>query len=92
MFITKLISCQKEKRDRDSYDIYLGFENDCIDLSLFSKLYSKNEVLREQVGSFLTFLRNKETRDLFNKRVTKYRKDIAGDPSGFILKKLEKIT
>jgi hypothetical protein len=92
MFITKLISCQKEKRDRDSYDIYLGFENERIDLDLLLKIISKNEVLREQVQSFIDFLSNQQTGVLFNRRVTKYRKDKSEDPSGFILKKLERIT
>jgi hypothetical protein len=92
MFITKLISCQKEKRDRDSYDIYLGFENDHIDLDLLSKIYPKNAVLREQFKSFVNFLSTQETRSLFDRRVTNYRKDITKEPSGFILEKLEKIT
>lgn len=89
MFITKTKSCQKEKRDRDSYDIFLGFENNLIDIKRLKKICNEYPPIGMHVKSFLDFINKEESIALFNNRVKKYRQDIAIIPTDYINSKLK---
>ena len=85
MFITKAISCQKPKRDRDSYDIYLGFIQNKINLKIISEITAKDNRVKDAVNSFKKFL--KKEQQTFNKRVKFFNKEVKGSPAQFILEK-----
>jgi len=92
LFITKLVSCQKEKRDRDSYDIYLGFENEKIDFKCLKEIYLNNAVICNQINIFKKFLESSDTANIFNERVKQFRNDIIVEPATYILKFLSELS
>lgn len=88
MFITKAISCQKVKRDRDSYDIYLGFVQNQIDIEKVLQIASGGGQVKVAIDSFRKFL--KKEQQTFNKRVKYFNDKIKGSPSEFILSEFKK--
>lgn len=56
MFITKMDSCQKAKRERDSLDIYLGFKSGLVDVEKLKAIRSKHEQIDKSYNRFLKFL------------------------------------
>jgi hypothetical protein len=89
MFITKTTSCQKVKRDRDSYDIYLGFIQNKIDLKKVLEICKRDQRVHDSVDSFKKFLVKEQ--QTFNKRVKYFNKEIKGSPAQNILIEFEKI-
>lgn len=88
MFITKAISCQKVKRDRDSYDIYLGFVQNKIDIEKVLRIASIPGQVKVAIDSFRKFL--KKEQQTFNNRVKLFDKTIKGSPAQFILSEFDK--
>lgn len=86
MFLTKMISCQKAKRDRDSYDIFLGFVQNKIDSKQVKHITTYDKRVEAAYAGFVKFL--KENEDKFNKRVKQFYNE-EKYPSKFILSKLE---
>lgn len=87
MFITKAISCQKVKRDRDSYDIYLGFIQDEIDVKKVKEIAAKEKPVEDAFNSFCRYLSDKG--DDFDRKVKLYDSSIDGSPATNILQKLD---
>ncbi len=85
MFITKAESCQKVKRERDNYDIFLGFQKREIKIDKIKQLMEKNPSINSVITSFKNYLRNKEN---FNKYVRQYDNSITGNPAKDILDEL----
>lgn len=86
MFITKMDSCQKVKRQRDSYDIYIAFENNGIDTQRIRDLASKYVKIEKSVTDFCMYL--KGNTDEFNENVKMFSSKVQGSPANEILKKL----
>jgi hypothetical protein len=89
MFITKMESCQKEERQRDSFDIYLAFLNDGVDLIKLEKIANKNRHISAALHSFKSFLKNKP--DIFNKNIGLFYKQLSGSPAKEIFSKLNSL-
>lgn len=92
LFITKTKSCQIEKRDRDSYDIYLGFENNLIDVEKLKCICKGNHAVNSHVQKFKNFIMDEKTKALFDSRTRKFRANIETSPSAFVLEKIKEIT
>lgn len=88
MFITKTISCQKVKRDRDSYDIYLGFIQNKVNLNKVLDICTRDKRVKESVDSFMTFLVNEQ--QTFDNRVKYFDNDIKVSPALLILDEFRK--
>jgi len=86
MFITKMDSCQKIKRERDSFDIYLAFLNDAIDFKKLVELYHEDELVRESLDGFILHLKKKA--DFFNKNVGEFYPKGATSPAKVIVERL----
>lgn len=91
LFITKTKSCQSDKRDRDSYDIFLGFETGQVDIDRLSNICKRNFSINAHVQKFKEFISRDETRDLFDYRTKKFRPSLTISASRFISEKLKKI-
>lgn len=89
MFITKMESCQKEERQRDSFDIYLAFLNDGVDLIKLEKIVAKNCHIANALNNFRLFLKKKP--DVFNQNIRLFYKHLSGSPAKDILLKLSSI-
>lgn len=87
MFLTKMDSCQKQKRERDSFDIYLGFLGGSIDMTHIKMLSEADERIYASVHKFHLFLKN--NRDLFNRNVKMFSKAIESSPASLILERLD---
>lgn len=89
MFITKMESCLKEDRQRDSFDIYLAFLNNGVDMNLLAKIVAKNHHIADALNNFKVFLKKKP--DVFNKNIQLFYKHLSGSPAKEILLKLTSI-
>ncbi|MGA6134680.1 hypothetical protein ACPER7_00060 [Acinetobacter dispersus] len=85
MFLTKMDSCQKQKRERDSFDIYLGFLGDNIDINQIMELSKIDNRIEESLSKFKEFL--EDPKQLFNNNVHKYCSTQQELPSKLILNK-----
>lgn len=56
MFLTKMDSCQKEKRGRDPFDLYVALKNGQINFSTIKHLRLENARIDESVGKLLSYL------------------------------------
>lgn len=86
MFVTKIDSCQKQKRERDSFDIYLAFINDGVNLQSIRALASEDDRIRMSLKEFESYLNAKANE--FDKNVRLFLKDVDGSPAQYILSKL----
>ncbi|MCB5205765.1 hypothetical protein [Methylovorus mays] len=86
MFVTKMDSCQKQKRERDSFDIYLAFVNDGVNAQSINQLASEDNRIGESLKAFKLHLENKA--DEFNKNVIHFCDGIEGSPAQYVLEKL----
>lgn len=82
MFVTKMDSCQKQKRERDSFDIYLAFVNGGVNANAIRQLASEDNRIGESLNSFKSHLNNKENE--FNKNVKHFGKGIEGSPAQYV--------
>lgn len=86
MFITKMDSCQKPKRERDSFDIYLGFLGDCIDVGRLRSLAEKDERISASLEKFKIFLN--DNCSTFNNNVNMFSHEYDSLPATLILERL----
>lgn len=86
MFITKMDSCQKQKRERDSFDIYLAFVNKGIDVEKINNLAQNDSRIKESLAGFKRHL--KKDHEAFNKNVQHFCKSISGSSAKYILDEL----
>lgn len=86
MFITKMDSCQKQKRERDSFDIYLAFVNKGIDIDKINNLAQNDSRIKESLAGFKGHL--EKNHEEFNKNVQHFCNSITGSPAKYILGEL----
>ncbi|WP_372627573.1 hypothetical protein [Arsukibacterium sp.] len=86
MFITKMDSCQKQKRERDSFDIYLAFLSNGVNVSRINEIAQNDSRIDKSLKSFKQFLNNKS--DIFNANVLLFNTSTKGSPANDILGKL----
>lgn len=86
MFITKMDSCQKQKRERDCFDIYLAFVNKGIDIRKLKNLAENDLRIEASLAGFKRHI--KKDSDAFNKNVQHFCKSITGSPAEYILSEL----
>lgn len=82
MFITKMDSCQKQKRERDSFDIYLGFKSKQVDLKRLKSIASHNERVRKSLTQFTGYLESNA--DLFNRNVSEFAHPPESSPAQYL--------
>lgn len=82
MFITKMDSCQKQKRERDSFDIYVGFKSELVDLHKLHSIKSKNDRVAKSLAQFMSFLTSHA--DEFNRNVFEFAQPPDASPASFI--------
>jgi len=70
MFLTKMDSCQKQKRERDSFDIVIAFENSGIDFEKLKRLRDSNERIQKSLDKFRTYLGDHG--EMFDANVAQY--------------------
>jgi hypothetical protein len=87
MFATKMDSCQKQKRERDAFDIYLGFLGNNINVSTIKAIAEDDNRIAESLGKFVKYLRNSGAE--FDQNVTQIARTDAAAPSKFILQQLD---
>lgn len=86
MFITKMDSCQKQKRERDSFDIYLAFLSEGIDTGKINNLAANDSRIQMSLDDFKRYL--KKDSEAFNKNVQHFCKSITDSPANYILNEL----
>ena len=89
MFITKMDSCQKPKRERDSFDIYLGFVNKQISIHQLNDIVKRNKRIGESLSNFRKHIETKRAE--FDKCVAEYCKPTQPSPADFILSELTSV-
>lgn len=87
MFITKMDSCQKPKRERDAFDIYLAFINEQIPTFELERIAEREKRIGRSLEGFKKYLTDKASE--FDKNVTKYCCPIEPSPAAFILRELK---
>jgi len=86
MFITKIDSCQKRKRERDCFDIYIAFINDGINKQSLINIANEDIRVNKSLNTFRQYL--KDNHELFDKNVKYFAKEIEESPAKFILSKI----
>ncbi|AFV97072.1 MULTISPECIES: hypothetical protein [unclassified Sulfuricurvum] len=87
MFLTKMESCQKQKRERDSFDIYLAFLNNGADIKKIKSIAKKNIHVKKALKGFKKFLRDKS--DIFDSNINHFYKEYSKSPAKELLKKIK---
>lgn len=87
MFLTKMESCQKQKRERDSFDIYLAFLNDGVDIEKVKAITKENIHVETALIRFKEFL--KEKSEIFDSNVGFFLKEFSGSPAQDVLEKIK---
>lgn len=87
MFLTKMESCQKQKRERDSFDIYLAFKNDGVDIGKIKSIAKKNIHVETAFTGFKKFLEEKP--NIFDSNIKFFYKEYSKSPAKEILKKIK---
>lgn len=87
MFLTKMESCQKQKRERDSFDIYLAFLNDGVDIEKIKSIAKKNIHVKKALKGFKKFLTDKS--NIFDSNINHFYKEYSKSPAKEILKKIK---
>jgi len=70
MFLTKTISCQKVKRERDCYDIFLGFKSGEISSEKIRTFCKKYSYINASVEDFIEYINNPENK--FDEKVLRF--------------------
>jgi hypothetical protein len=70
MFITKMDSCQKQKRERDSFDIYVGLKSNLIDFSAITRIRKMNSRIDDSLNLLSDYLTNNN--QMFDQNVAKF--------------------
>jgi hypothetical protein len=86
MFITKMDSCQKQKRERDSFDIYIGFKSGLIDVQRLKSINLANDRVAKSLTKFMGFLLN--SADEFDRNVSEFAQPPCSSPASYVHKLL----
>lgn len=86
MFATKMDSCQKQKRERDAFDIYLGFLGNAIDVAEIRSIAAADHRIAVSLGNFTNYLKTKGSE--FDKNVEHFARVTSSSPSQTILRQL----
>ncbi len=70
MFITKMDSCQKPKRERDALDLYIAVKSDQIDFEVINRLRAENPRIKKSFDRLLDYLR--DSREIFENNVAEF--------------------
>ncbi|MDO8387443.1 MAG: hypothetical protein Q7T13_13730 [Polaromonas sp.] len=87
MFATKMDSCQKQKRERDAFDIYLGFLGNDINISTVKAIADDDRRIAESLYKFVEYL--KVSGAEFDQNVTQFARIDGIAPSKLILQQLD---
>ncbi|MFA6629575.1 MAG: hypothetical protein WCS55_07375 [Sulfuricurvum sp.] len=87
MFLTKMESCQKQKRERDSFDIYLAFLNDAVDIKKIKAIAKENIHVKTAFSGFEKFLKDKP--DIFDSNIKFFLQEFSGSPAQEVLEKIK---
>ena len=87
LFLTKMDSCQTIKRPRDSFDIFLGFRANKINLAYIKALAKTDIRINTSLGGFIEYLKKNE--EDFNKNIKKFSDKTDVNPARYILSKIE---
>ncbi len=87
MFATKMDSCQKPKRERDAFDIYLGFLGENIAVTEIRKIANDDSRIEASLNKFTNYL--KKNGSEFDQNVNRYADTSSSSPAEFILRQLD---
>lgn len=82
MFITKMDSCQKQKRERDSFDIYIGFKSMQVDVKQLKNIASKHSRVAKSLRQLCAYLESEGER--FNNNVLQFTSPRDASPAAYI--------
>lgn len=86
MFATKMDSCQKQKRERDAFDIYLGFLGNEINTSSINRIAIEDNRIAESLDKFKRYLQSDGA--VFDKNVAQFSAASGEAPSKLVLRQL----
>ncbi|MFN0195259.1 MAG: hypothetical protein ACKVT0_00825 [Planctomycetaceae bacterium] len=86
MFATKMDSCQKQKRERDAFDIYLGFLGNDINVSSVKIIAEDDSRIADSLAKFLKYLQSDGA--VFDGNVAQFASVSGEPPSKLILRQL----
>ena len=89
MLLTKIDSCQRPKRERDSFDIYLAALNNEIDIGCLQKICSENKRIRDSMVGFLSHLGKKAGE--FDRCVQLFAGPLDDSPAEFLRRGLSRL-
>jgi hypothetical protein len=87
MFATKMDSCQKQKRERDAFDIYLGFLGNSIDVASIREIAAADQRIAESLKKFQDHLKSGGSQ--FDRNVLEFAKVTESKPTQLILQRLD---
>ena len=87
MFTTKMDSCQKQKRERDAFDIYLGFLGGAINALAIKAIADEDERIGESLQKFRQYLGRNGGE--FDRNVKQYGRADGEAPSQLVLRQLD---
>ena len=82
MYLTKIDSCQKVKRERDSLDLLIAIDSEGVDFRKIAELRERNERIDVSCSVFEGFLRENGAK--FDENVSKF-VDLDFSPAGRVL-------
>ncbi|RDD30330.1 hypothetical protein CR161_06175 [Prosthecochloris sp. ZM] len=82
MYLTKIDSCQKVKRERDSLDLLIAIESNGVDFMKIADLRKRNDRIGESCDKFEKYLNDKG--DVFDDNVSEF-VDLSYSPSEKVL-------
>jgi hypothetical protein len=76
MFITKMDSCQKQKRERDAFDLYIALKSGQIDFPAIARFKKDNSHINKSLNRLSEYLKNDG--ESFDRNVAQF---IVGSPT-----------
>ena len=78
MFLTKMDSCQKAKRERDSFDIYVGLRSESIEFAKIERIAAQNLQIQQSLDRLRSYLESQGR--VFNENVQQFFDDSSMAP------------
>jgi hypothetical protein len=88
MFITKMDSCRKQKRERDAFDLLIALKSGKIDFSKLTQIRRENSHVNRSLIDLAEFLRSKN--QIFDQNVAEFMDPLSESPAELLLEALPK--
>lgn len=88
MFITKMDSCEKQKRERDAFDMYIALKSNEIDFLALRRIRGENPRIDRSLAGLSEYLEKKN--QIFDQNVAQFSAGLSESPSTALLLALRK--